>query len=105
MRQTLAFTAACRLRALAIAFGVAAAGCGAAGKGPADADIDGLPTDPDAGIDAPPPTTGNVRDLAGAGGRVTGGGLVLDVQLGHPFTHQPTTGGRLVFEGGAAVKP
>lgn len=79
--------------------------CGSVDKGHPDA-----APDPDAGVDAPPDApmpmpSGNVRELPAAGGRVSGGGLTFDVELGHAFAQQETTGGGLTFTGQAAVKP
>ena len=93
--------------ALALACLLVAA-CGSVTKGDADArppDPD-APPEVDAGPDAPPPPppTGDVRDLGPVGGRVAGGGFVLDLQLGHPFDQRAATGGGRVLEGAAAVK-
>ena len=38
------------------------------------------------------------------GGRVSGGAYTVDVQLGHPFTQGPVTGGGTTTEGGALIK-
>jgi hypothetical protein len=94
-------------RALALILVAALVGCGSVsgGRDP-DASLDGTPPDIDAGVDAPVAMViGNVVDLGAAGGRVTGGGLTFDVQVGHPFSQQQATGGGLTFEGSAAVKP
>jgi hypothetical protein len=68
-----------------------------------DAAVDAAPP-LDAGPDAPTPS-GTVRELGATGGRVTGGALVLDVQLGHPFSQAPTRAGAVVLGGGAAINP
>lgn len=44
-------------------------------------------------------------EIGSGGGRLTGGGLTLDVQLGHPVKQQRATNGARSLEGGAAVKP
>lgn len=101
--------------ALAALLGLAvlAGGCGSVGGTPADARpaddaaddaaVDAAPP-LDAGPDAPTPS-GTVRELGATGGRVTGGALVLDVQLGHPFSQAPTRAGAVVLGGGAAINP
>jgi hypothetical protein len=43
--------------------------------------------------------------VTSAGGRVTGGGYTVEVQLGHPVSQERATGGDHTVEGGAAIKP
>ncbi|MBK7077846.1 MAG: hypothetical protein IPH44_36840 [Myxococcales bacterium] len=51
----------------------------------------------DAGVDAAidAPAVGPTRVELGGGGRVSGGTLTADVQLGVPIAQHPTTGGTL----------
>jgi hypothetical protein len=78
---------------------------------PVDGGVDADPTPIDAmngdamPTDAMPARSGNVGEPMSAHGRLSGGGMVFDVQLGHPIGQAPTTGGGQRFEGAAAVKP
>ncbi len=45
-----------------------------------------------------------LRELVSAGGRMTGGTLTVDVQVGHPTVRTKMTGGTLSVEGTAAVQ-
>lgn len=70
-----------------------------------DAGPDAMPIDagPDAmPIDAAP--VGEVREIISGHGSVSGGGLVLDFQLGHPGSQAPASNGTHTLEGGAAIK-
>jgi hypothetical protein len=49
--------------------------------------------------------SGTIREPMSAAGRLSGGGMVLDVELGHPISQGPITGGGDRFEGAAAIKP
>jgi hypothetical protein len=65
---------------------------------------DAMPADaavPDASV----PPGYSAREILSAGGRVTGGSLTVDVQLGHPIEQRATGSGAKTFEGNAAVKP
>jgi hypothetical protein len=53
-------------------------------------------------VDAPPAPTR--VDLSG-GTRMTGGALVVDVQLGHPTSQAPATGGTVVVDPATTIKP
>jgi hypothetical protein len=75
-----------------------------------DAAPDDAPPTPDAGVDAAPPAPDAAQapravDLAGAGGRVSGGTYTFDIQIGHPTDQGSAQGGTYTIEGGAAVKP
>lgn len=61
---------------------------------------DARPAEPD----ATPPVREH-REIVGAGGRVRGGNLTMDVQLGHAVGQQKLSGGTLTLEGAAVVKP
>lgn len=76
---------------LALALGLALAACGGTSPGE-DAAVD-------AAVDAPiDSNVGPSRiDLTG-GGRLSGGTLTVDVQLGSPLAHQPTSGGTVVTQ-------
>ena len=69
--------------------------------------IDAPMTTYDAMPDAPvgPKAAPPGAEVNSAGGRVTGGGYTMDVQLGTPFSQQPATGGGNTFEGNAPIKP
>jgi hypothetical protein len=45
------------------------------------------------------------REVVSGAGRLSGGSMTMDVQVGHPVSQQKSTGGTLSIEGGAAVKP
>jgi hypothetical protein len=60
---------------------------------------DGGTLNPDGGKALPP-----LRELVSAGGRMTGGTLTLDVQLGHPTPRTRMSGGTLSLTGSAAVQ-
>ncbi|HVK84453.1 MAG TPA: hypothetical protein VM513_10125 [Kofleriaceae bacterium] len=69
---------------------------------------DGPPPDaqpPDAPPDATVSSAYPARELMSAGGRVTGGSLTVDVQLGHPIEQRAAGSGTKTFEGNAAIKP
>ena len=96
-----------------VALALSAGACGSVGGAPADARppddaaldaADAAAPPVDAGPDAPTPS-GTVRELGATGGRVTGGALVLDVQLGHPVSQRPARAGAVVLGGGAAINP
>ena len=90
---------------------VVAVGCGCGGvqsnrpdagpPGPDAATIDGGGGGGDGGTTA----ARNAREIVSGGGRVSGGNVTVDVQLGHPVPQQPVTGGNVKLEGGAAIKP
>jgi len=68
--------------------------------------IDANPNAPDAGVDAAVTPTGRPgTDLATAGGRISGGGYTVDVEVGLPIHQGPAGGGGNSVEGGAAIKP
>lgn len=63
---------------------------------------DAPPAMPDGGTAmAPKPA----REVVSGGGRLTGGSMTMDVQVGHPYGQQKISGGTTTVEGGAAVKP
>lgn len=87
---------------------VGGTGC-SGGASSIDASIDARPatdanTSIDAGLDAGPAAR-TALDVVSAGGRVAGGTLTLDVEIGHAVDQQKATGGTLSIEGGAVVKP
>jgi len=43
-------------------------------------------------------------EMTSAAGRVTGGGYVLEFQMGHWLSQKPSTDGNITIEGGAAVQ-
>lgn len=67
---------------------------------PSDAAVDDAAT-PDATMIPAYPA----REIMSAGGRMTGGSLTVDVQLGHPIEQRAAGSGATTFEGNAAVKP
>lgn len=99
-------------RALAAGFLAGALiACGGATTAPPDADIDAPIDAPDAGVpidappDAPPPPPPPTRTELTGGGRLTGGTFVMDVQLGHPISQAPASGGSTVADPASPVKP
>jgi hypothetical protein len=91
--------------AATLAVAPAIAACGGSNPPPAiDAGPapDAPPVEPDA---APPAAAREMREVVGAGGRVTGGSLTMDVQVGHPIAQDKVSGGTLTVEGAAVVKP
>ena len=74
---------------------------------PIDAGLDAMPVD--GGIDAAPLDAGMVRpegaEVTSGAGRVQGGTMTLDVQIGHPVDQRPAAGGVHQIEGGAVIKP
>jgi hypothetical protein len=102
------------LAALVIVGAAAMAACGSVKKGGDDGGtidasmiIDAPMTIYDAMPDAKvgPTAAPPGAEVNSAGGRVTGGGYTMDVQLGTPFSQQPATGAGKTFEGNAPVKP
>jgi hypothetical protein len=96
----------------ALLIALASAACGSvsptidAGPGGDGGNIDANTNPADAGIDSGVGPTGRPgNDLTNSGGRVSGGGYTVDVQLGHPFAQGPAAGGGTTIEGGAAIKP
>jgi hypothetical protein len=103
----------------ALAAGFLAGALIACGGGTAAIDAPPPPTDA-ADVDAPPPTDAGVdapvdaptdapppptrTELTG-GGRLTGGTLVMDVQLGHPISQAPASGGTTVADPASPIKP
>lgn len=84
-------TRTCWLFASFIVCALAACG-GVHSSPPADA----APIEVDAAIDSPPaPPTGSTRLDLNAGGRMSGGTLVVDVELGAPLAPRPSSGGTL----------
>lgn len=47
----------------------------------------------------------SAAELVSGAGRMTGGTLTLDVQLGHAVEQRPTANGTTTLSGGAAVRP
>ena len=45
------------------------------------------------------------QEVVSGGHHLAGGIYTMDVQIGNPFSQQPTTGGGKTFEGNAPVKP
>lgn len=99
-----------RAWSLSLCLLLAAAACG---DNKARRDDAGVPRDagedahPD---DAAPPDATAIpaypsREIMSAGGRVTGGTMTMDVQLGHPIDQRKATSGSTAVEGNAAVKP
>jgi hypothetical protein len=68
------------------------------GGGAVDAAID-VRHDSDGGI------ARSQREIVSGGGRLTGGTMTMDVQIGHPVSQGQSSGGTQTIEGGAAVKP
>lgn len=73
---------------------------------PIDAAVDAVVDAVEPPIDAPtdgaaPPSR---SELTG-GGRLTGGTLVMDVQLGHPAGQAPSSAGATVLQPASAIKP
>lgn len=88
---------------LAVVLGLGA--CGSSHKGSDDARPDDARTTVDAR-----PTDASVAvrtgvEIVPAGGRLTGGGYTLDVQVGHATSQAPATGGGKQVEGNAPIKP
>jgi hypothetical protein len=90
---------------------VAAAMCATA-CGTTAVPIDGAPPPVDAPLDgASPPVDANLTqpgdsiDLTTAAGRLTGGGMTLDVQLGHPMDQSRVTNGAMSMEGATPIHP
>jgi hypothetical protein len=81
--------------------------CGGESSSPPDAAaIDGGGGADASSTDAGPPAGAReAREIVSGGGRVTGGAMTMDVQLGHPVQQGPAAGGSLTVEGGAAIKP
>jgi hypothetical protein len=73
--------------------------------------IDGAPPPPTADAappDAPPvppPAAREARELVPGGGRMVGGSIVMDAQIGHAVGQTKMTGGTLSAEGAAVIKP
>ena len=84
-------------RIVALIILVLAACGGGDGSPPGDAS----PPPSDAATAPPLPT---LTDLTG-GGRLTGGTLVVDVQIGHPIARTPASGGAVVVDPAAPIKP
>ena len=87
--------------AAAVVSALAMVGCGGskssfdAATGQIDAGV------PDALVANAPP---GVEIMSGAG-RLTGGNMTMDVQIGHPISQQPASGGNTTVEGNATIKP
>ncbi len=101
------------LACAALAFALASTACGSVSPtydaGPGDdagGTIDANTNPADAGIDSgTQPSSRTANELTNSGARITGGGYTVDVQLGHPFSQGPVSGGGTTVEGGAAIKP
>ena len=68
--------------------------------------IDAAPPETDAGVDAPPaaqPRPG--RDIVSAGGRLRGGTVTMDVEIGLPVDQSEATNGTRRMRGAAVVNP
>lgn len=79
----------------------AALGCGSH-----HANEDARVTPADARTDAPASTPAYpATQLAPSGGRVTGGGYTMDVQLGQPTSQAPASGGGKTIQANTPIKP
>jgi hypothetical protein len=102
-----------RLQAVLVGALLAAAGCGdnlkPGGSGiPSPGRDGGPPVTRDAGVQGDAGTAAQAhpaREVVSGSGRVSGGGMVMDVQIGHPLGQDKTTAGDKSAEGNAAVKP
>ncbi|KAB2906576.1 MAG: hypothetical protein F9K40_06325 [Kofleriaceae bacterium] len=83
------------------------AGMGCGGIDPAtDAAVDAPDADVDPPVDAPDaaPVT-SVIDLTSAGGRMQGGSLTLDFEIGHAVDQRRAAGGTYTLEANATLPP
>ncbi len=98
---------------IAAVMAVMGLGCGSAATTPdsdppgadaagADADVIDAAVFDAAPDDARPATPG--RELVGGHGRVSGGSITMEVQVGHGLSQAPTVKGTTTLQGAAAVK-
>jgi hypothetical protein len=83
-----------RRAAMVAAFALATLGCGGGTK---------TTPEPDAAVPAAP--TREAREVLSGAGRVSGGTLVMDVQIGPPIGQGSVASGATVVEGDAPIKP
>jgi hypothetical protein len=87
----------------AIILVLAGAGCATASSGQPDAAPSHIDAGPGAdGQPGAPPK--EVREMTSGGAHVTGGGMQMDIQVGHGLGQQRIGGGSFQMEGAAAVK-
>lgn len=92
-----------RIATAMLACSLVLAGCAGARPG---ADSDGGAADAGAAPDARPARPErSARDVTSGGGRLRGGGLTMDVQVGHAHGQEPMRSGSQTVDPGAAVKP
>jgi hypothetical protein len=77
------------------------AGCDKGG-GNNNKDFDAAPPGmvSDGGVTAAPPST----DVVSGSGKLRGGNVEMDIQIGHPTTQKKTSGGNTTVEGNSAIK-
>jgi hypothetical protein len=94
------------MRSLVLALVVCLGGCGSSHPGTDDAarQIDAANVVDARPIDAPVSTHTGI-EITPASGRLQGGNYTLDVQVGHPTSQAPATGGGKQLEGNAPIKP
>ena len=85
-----------------VALALALGGCGGGDVDLVDASSPDAGGAPDGAIPVEAPKAG--REIVSGAARIGGGGLQVDVQIGHAFSQEQMSGGSFVVEGAAVVK-
>lgn len=85
-----------------VALALALGGCGGGDVELVDASSPDAGGAPDGAVPASAPKPG--QEIVSGAARIGGGGMQVDVQIGHAFGQQEMSGGSFVVEGAAVVK-